>query len=102
MLAAVAPNATGLSNLADYLAVLENRERLEGDAVLVDTGLEMRAFTFLDDGVAEEYPTLRQRLQQNKESVQFAIASTAAMGLMLLASVLILIRAREIRRKNGK
>lgn len=101
LLVATAADRTGISSLAEYLSDLSGRQALEGDAVLVDTGLSVRSFVFRDERGENDRPALRERLEQNRESVVFALVSTAAMMLMLLASILIWIRAYSLKKKEG-
>lgn len=95
-----APSEDSLENLTSYLKTRENREKLEGDVILVDSNQEMRTFTFRDEAFRQERPTLRERYEKNKEPVIFTVIASAALLLLLLASVLIFIRAHAAGKKG--
>lgn len=100
MLVVTAPDDTALGYLNEYLSVLDNLDKLKGDTMLVDSHLEMRSFTFQHVIKDNDRPTLRQRLEQNKESVLFSLAATSVMFLLFLAAILIFIRVRAINKKG--
>ncbi len=102
MLVVAAPNDTALGYLNTYLCDLEKQENLKGDAVIVDSGLEMRSFKFQSSSIESERPNLRERLEQNKETVIFSVIAVAVMLLILLAAVLIFIRTRAINKKEDQ
>lgn len=101
MLVVTSPTDETLLYLDEYLEDIENQESLQGDTVLVDSNLEMRYFKFQDLVGQDITPSLRERLEENKESVAFALTATSVMSLLLIAAIIIFIRVRRVNRRGG-
>lgn len=98
ILVAGAENDSLLGNMSEFLRKEENRSKLSGDTVLIDIDRELRSYIFQDGTEDVERPTLRERIEQNKESVVYALVSTGGMLLILLAAILLFIRARALKK----
>ena len=81
------------ANLSDFLEDEENLWALAGDTVLIDGDLEAKTFDLQDRIVEQRTPALRRMMQENRDATIFTIVSLSAMLLVLLAVVLIFIRA---------
>ena len=79
--------------LSDFLEDGENLWALAGDTVLIDGDLEIRTYDLQSRAVERREPVLRRMMRENRDTMIFAIVSLSAMLLLLLAAVLILIRA---------
>lgn len=96
MLVVSAGNQEAIANLSGFLSDIKNRAKIVEDTVIVDKNQEIRTFEFQSANGSMEKPSLRERLAEKKESLVFSLVSTAAMLLLLLASILILLRARAV------
>jgi hypothetical protein len=92
ILVAAGINDETLSYLRDYLTLDKNIWKLEGDTVLIDEDGELDTFTFLENDTKQNKPALKQFVEENQDSLLFAMVATSAMLLLLLAVILILIR----------
>lgn len=90
-----------LERIGAYLQPAQNRWKLTGDAVVLDSRMEIKAFTFLAQE-AQEKVSLREQLVQNKSAVVFTLVSTLAMLLLLLAIIMITVRARRHSKEDDK
>lgn len=100
VLAAVGPQDKTLGYLSSFLSVEKNQWKLADDTFLVDKDLEYKSYRFLADNGSAAKPTLREQLEQNKNAIIFTLVSTAAMVLLLLAVVLVLLRAYRMKKQG--
>ena len=88
-----------MARIGTYLQRDENTWKLAGDAVIFDPSGELHTYQFLHDSPVRT-PDLKQFIQNNRDTVLFAVVSISAMLLLLLAVLLILIRIYIARRKE--
>ncbi len=100
MLVVAAPNDDVIKSLTEYLRNFSNQDGLNGDTVIIDLYDKMRYFDFQEEYIGNQKPTLRERIEKNRESVVFSLVGTSAMLLLLIASILILIRVKFADRKK--
>jgi hypothetical protein len=90
-----------LAAIGSYLAEQTKRWTLSGDAFLIDSDFETKNYTFLKDQ-EKKSPSLGETLQQNRSAVVFTLVSTFAMLILLLAVILVILRARRHRDEENK
>lgn len=84
------------------LASKKERAGLKGDCVLLDSDLELKTFEFMIEEDGNNRPSIGEFVKENKQPVVFTVMAIAAMGMLLLAAVLILLRARSHDKKEDK
>lgn len=100
MLIITSPDDKSLTNLSLLFRNLDAKNRLSGDTVVVDRNLGVRSFEYQLIAESMEKPTLRERVKTHQESLLFTLVASSGLILLLIAAVLILIRARAVRKRN--
>jgi hypothetical protein len=97
--------ATGEATLNQAYSFLENNQdrwKLKGDCVLLDSDQDLKSFTFIEKQESEDKPSIQEFVKDNKKSLIFTIMAAASMIMLLTASILILTRARKYNKKEDK
>lgn len=100
MLIITAADETILSNVTTFLREQDAKEQLKGDTVIIDHNLESRSFEYQVVSESFEKPTLRERIETHQESLIFTLVSASGILLLLIAAILILIRAKSVRKHS--
>jgi hypothetical protein len=90
-----------VKQIGTYIKTTENRWKLSGDAVLIDSTMETKSFTFLKE-IAQKKATLKQAVEQNKSAILFTVVSTLGMLILVLGAVMVAARAYRRRDRHDK
>ncbi len=99
LLAVCAVNDDGMRLIGDYLHKDSDTWKLADDAIIFSPDNEIRTYQFLN-AAKTQTPSLKQYVQNHKDTVLFTVVSIAAMLLLLLTVILILLRMYLARRRD--
>lgn len=100
ILAVGGTDETNLSYVEELLQIKKNRWNLSKDSVIIDSDLNTKSYEFLNIKVSTMKPTIKNVINENKDSIIFTVVSTAVMLILLLTVVIILIRIKTFNKKG--
>ncbi len=100
ILAVGGTDESNLSFVEELLQVKANRWNLTKDSVIIDADLNTKCYEFLNIKVSTTKPTIKNVIDENKDSIIFTVVSTAVMLILLLTVIIILIRIKTFNKKG--